>query len=214
MRLLLFGPPGVGKGTQATLLKKQFNIPHISTGDILRQSVAEKTKLGLRAKQHMDKGELVPDDVMIGLVRDVMTSCDCERGFILDGFPRTVRQAEALDAVFNDINMKLDAVVYFQVDEDVIISRLSERWTCRSCNSIFNSMIDSLNKDGRCPKCGGELYQRDDDKPEIVKQRLGIYNRSTMPVRDYYEKKGKLIEVNGAGDVQEVNRRILSILTN
>jgi adenylate kinase len=214
MRLLLFGPPGVGKGTQATLLKKQFNIPHISTGDILRQSVAEKTKLGLRAKQHMDKGELVPDDVMIGLVRDVMTSCDCERGFILDGFPRTVPQAEALDAVFNEINMKLDAVVYFQVDEDVIISRLSERWTCRSCNSIFNSTIDSLEKDGMCPKCGGELYQRDDDKPEIVKQRLEIYNRSTMPVRDYYEKTGKLIEVNGTGDVQEVNRRIISILTN
>jgi adenylate kinase len=214
MRLLLFGPPGVGKGTQARLLKKQFNIPHISTGDILRQSVAENTKLGLRAKQHMDKGELVPDDVMIGLVRDVMTSCDCERGFILDGFPRTVPQAEALDAVFNEINMKLDAVVYFQVDEDVIISRLSERWTCRSCNSIFNSTIDSLEKDGMCPKCGGELYQRDDDKPEIVKQRLEIYNRSTMPVRDYYEKTGKLIEVNGTGDVQEVNRRIISILTN
>lgn len=209
MRLILFGPPGVGKGTQANLLKNKFQIPHISTGDMLREAVAEGTELGVRAKQHMDKGELVPDEVMIGLVREVLTSCDCERGFILDGFPRTVAQAEALDSVFQDLNIELDTVIYFQVDEDVIVSRLSKRLMCSSCKNIFNTAVDSVNHNGLCPECGGELIQRDDDKPEIVKQRLAIYKKSTRPVRNYYEKSGKLLEVNGSGDIQDVFERIL-----
>ncbi len=214
MRLLLFGPPGVGKGTQATLLKEKYNIPHISTGDILRQAVSEGTKLGLRAKQHMDKGELVPDDVMIGLVRDVLNSCNCENGFILDGFPRTVAQAEALDTVFRELQIELNAVVYFRVDEDEIISRLSQRWTCRSCKSIFNTALDAIDHNGSCPKCGDELYQRDDDRPEIVKQRLDVYKQTTMPVLNYYSKTGKLIEINGTGDVHEVYERILATMGN
>lgn len=212
MRLLLFGPPGVGKGTQATLLKNKYNIPHISTGDILRQAISEGTELGRRAKQYMDKGELVPDDVMIGMVRDVLNSGNCENGFILDGFPRTVAQAEALDAVFEELHTQLDAVIYFQVDENEIISRLSQRWTCRSCKRIFNEADDSIHRNAACPKCGGELYQRDDDKPEIVKQRLDIYNQSTMPVRNYYEKSGKLIEISGIGEIGEVYNRILAAI--
>ncbi len=212
MRLLLFGPPGVGKGTQATLLKEKYNIPHISTGDILRQAVSEGTDLGLQAKEYMDKGELVPDDVMIGLVREVLNSNKCEKGFILDGFPRTVAQAEALDSVFSQLSISLDAVIYFQVEEVEIVSRLSKRWVCRSCKNIFNTLVDSLDQSGTCPKCGGELYQRDDDKPEIVKQRLEVYNQSTMPVRNYYMRTGKLIEVNGTGDVNDVYRRILETI--
>ncbi len=209
MRLLLFGPPGVGKGTQATLIKNKYNIPHISTGDILRQAISEGTELGVRARQFMDKGELVPDDVMIGLVRNVLSSCNCENGFILDGFPRTVAQAEALDAVFEELNLQLDAVIYFQVDENEIISRLSQRWTCRVCKRIFNEAVDSIDRNAACPECGGDLYQRDDDKPEIVKQRLDVYNQSTMPVRNHYEKTGELIEINGVGDIREVYDRIL-----
>lgn len=211
MRLLLFGPPGVGKGTQALLLKEKYNIPHISTGDILRQAVSDGTELGLRAKQHMDKGELVPDDVMIGLVRDVLQSHECELGFILDGFPRTVAQAEALDTVFNELNIELDAVIYFHVDEDEIISRLSQRWTCKTCKRIYNTAINSINNDSTCPNCGNKLYQRDDDKPEIVKQRLEVFNKTTMPVLDYYKDSGKLLEINGNGNVQDVFSRILAL---
>ncbi len=212
MRLLLFGPPGVGKGTQATLLKNKYNIPHISTGDILRQAISEGTELGIRAKQFMDRGELVPDDVMIGLVRDVLSSCNCEKGFILDGFPRTVAQAEALDAVFEELNMQLDAVIYFQVEEDEIISRLSQRWTCRSCKHIYNEAVDSIDSNASCPECGGDLYQRDDDKPEIIKQRLDVYNQSTTPVRNHYENSGKLLVIDGIGGIQEVNDRILAAI--
>jgi len=212
MRLLLFGPPGVGKGTQAALLKEKYNIPHISTGDILRQAVAEKTPLGLEAKQYMDKGDLVPDTVMIGLIREVLTSCQCDNGFILDGFPRTVAQAEALDAVFTELSMGLDAVIYFQVDEDEIIKRLSARRMCRSCRQIFNITVDGLSESNRCPKCDGELYQRDDDKPEIVKQRLEVYRTSTLPVYNYYKRSGILLEVNGSGNVEEVRERIFETL--
>ncbi len=212
MRLLLFGPPGVGKGTQATLLKEEYKIPHISTGDILRQAVAEETELGLEAKKYMDKGELVPDEVMIGLVREVFNSPLCEKGFILDGFPRTVAQAEALDRVFSELSIELDAVIDFQVEENEIITRLSKRLTCRSCKSIFNTLVDSLDQNGSCPNCGGELYQRDDDKPDVVKQRLQVYNQSTMPVREYYQKSGKLVTINGSGDIHKVNKQILDAI--
>jgi adenylate kinase len=209
MRLLLFGPPGGGKGTQATLLKEKYTIPHISTGDILRKSVSDGTTLGVRAKQHMDKGELVPDDIMIGLVGEVLKSGDCNNGFILDGFPRTVAQAEALDVVFKELNIELDAVIYIKVDQEEIISRLSQRWMCRSCNNIFNTAIDTIDHN-ECPKCGGILYQRDDDKPDVVRQRLDIYEKTTLPVLNYYDKTGKLIEIKGTGNVQDVNSRILT----
>jgi adenylate kinase len=213
MRLLLFGPPGAGKGTQAARLKDTYSIPHISTGDILRQAVAEKTDLGLEAKNHMDKGELVPDKVMIDLMRNVLGSCDCSDGFILDGFPRTLAQAKALQIVFNELGIEIDAVLYIHVDEEVIVDRLSQRLTCKSCKRIFNRNDGTVN-DTVCPACGGELYQRTDDSPEIVRQRLAVYEQSTAPVRQFYEQTGKLRKIDGNGDVDQINDNILELFEN
>ncbi len=214
MRLIIFGPPGVGKGTQADLLRKRYSIPHISTGDILRKAVDEGTGLGKRAREYMDLGRLVPDDVMIGLIRDVLGRCECEQGFVLDGFPRTVAQAEALDIVFRELNLGVNAVISIEIDEDEIITRLSQRWMCNLCNQIFNQTADGIDPEAPCPRCSGTLYQRDDDKPEIVRHRLKVYNDSTQPVRGYYEKAGLLKHVDGRGDVYTVLERIIRELEN
>ncbi|MGB9774415.1 MAG: adenylate kinase [Bacteroidota bacterium] len=212
MRIILFGPPGVGKGTQANLLAEKFHIPQISTGDILREAVHNKTPLGLKAKLYMDRGALVPDQVMIEIIRETIASDKCANGFILDGFPRTVAQAKALDAILRDLHIKLDVVIDLAADEDEVVRRLSNRLTCRQCGAVYNLATNSLPQDNRCPRCGGELYQRDDDKPEVVRNRLRVYHETTAPVRTYYAQQGLLQSVDGMGTIADVQQRILNSL--
>lgn len=212
MRIILFGSPGVGKGTQAKILSGEYNIPHISTGDILRKAVNDKTELGLKAGQIMEQGELVPDDLMIGLIRETLKSDHCRKGFILDGFPRTTVQAEALDKLFAELNINNVLLLHLTADEEEIVSRLSNRRACKECGTIFNLReIEGLN---RCPKCGAEnsFYQRNDDTEEVIRHRLNIFNSNTKPVLGYYEMKGKAIAINGLGSIEEVNAEIKEAL--
>jgi adenylate kinase len=209
MRLILFGPPGVGKGTQAKLLSAKLSIPHISTGDVLREAVAAKTELGIKAKTVMDGGQLVSDDIMIGIIRDVLRSEKCKQGFILDGFPRTLPQAEALTALLLELRMKLDGVISMEIDDEEVVRRLSKRLSCGTCGTILNLVLDHLQDTSRCPKCGGELLHRDDDRPETIRKRLTVYAHSTAPVKEYYRRLGLLRTVNGLGSVEEVTSHLL-----
>ncbi len=213
MRLILFGPPGVGKGTQAKLLSAKCRIPHISTGDMLREAVAAGTDLGKKAQSIMDAGHLVPDDVMIGIIREVLGSEKCRNGFILDGFPRTLPQAEALTGLLAGLHLTLNAVVNMSIADDEVVRRLSRRLSCRNCGRVYNLGVDKLTRETPCPHCGGELYQRDDDKPETVRKRLKVYAESTAPVKDYYEGRGLLRNVNGTGSVESVHCAILEVLS-
>jgi adenylate kinase len=214
MRLILFGPPGVGKGTQAKLLSARLGIPHISTGDMLREAVSAKTDLGLRAKAIMDEGRLVSDDVMIGIIRDVLQSPKCAKGFILDGFPRTVPQAEALGTLLSELHLTLDAVISMEIEEEAVVRRLSSRLTCSKCGKIYNLLIDHLTDMSRCPSCGGDLIHRDDDKPETILKRLKVYADSTRPVRDFYEQTGALKSVSAMGSIEQVNGVIVTAIKN
>jgi len=214
MRVIFFGPPGVGKGTQAKLLSARMKVPQIATGDMLREAVSAGTPLGLQAKEIMTSGKLVPDDVMIGIIRDVLSSPRCARGFILDGFPRTVPQAEALSGLLGELGIGLDRVINFIVDEAEIIRRLTRRVSCGTCGSIFNLDANDPGGNRICPKCGGELIQRDDDRPETVIKRLTVYHQSTEPVRAYYEKLGILVDIQGSGSVASVQKHILSLLNH
>ncbi len=211
MRIILFGPPGVGKGTQAKILSIELKVAHIATGDILREAVAHKAELGIKAKSFMDKGELVPDDVVIGIIQDRLKEKDAVSGFILDGFPRTLPQAEALEKVFEKERIKVDKVVSMEVDEEVLINRLTSRRVCRNCGSIFNLMTDKL-ADMKCPKCSGELYQRDDDKRETIERRFDVYLKQTRPVKDFYAKKNLLVDVDGIGEIGTVTERLKTVL--
>ena len=211
MQIILFGPPGVGKGTQAKLISKIFKIKHISTGDILREEIAQSTELGKKAKAVMDGGNLVSDDIMIGIIKKVIMSDNCKNGFILDGFPRTVVQAEALTKLFAELNTKLSAVIYIDVDDKEIIRRLGSRYSCSSCGKIFSRRYE-VDGDENCSDCGGKLIQREDDKPETVLKRLRVYNDSTAPVKTYYEKTGKLLLIDGSNNINEVNTNILAFL--
>ncbi len=212
MRLILFGPPGGGKGTQAKLLAEDFSIPHISTGDMLRASAAEGTELGTKAKAIMDAGQLVPDDVMIGIVRDVLASPRASGGFVLDGFPRTLDQAKALEGIFRELAIGDCRVLNFDVDDEEIIRRLGNRLMCSTEGRIFNRETDGISPGGRCPKCGGELIQRDDDRPETVRKRLQVYHAQTAPVIEFYRAAGVVVTVNGARPVDEVHREIRKLL--
>ncbi|MGD8351890.1 MAG: adenylate kinase [Nitrospirota bacterium] len=204
MRLVLLGAPGAGKGTQAKKLIGKYGIPQISTGDILRAAVAEGTPLGKEAKSYMDKGELVPDSVVLGLVEERLKQEDCKKGFILDGFPRNTAQAETLDGMLGKLGMPLTAAVSVDVPEADLMKRLTGRRTCKGCGQMYNVYFNPPAKEGVCDKCGGELYQRDDDREETIKKRLEVYNAQTAPLINYYGGKGILKNIEGTGSIDEI----------
>ncbi|MBO8182591.1 MAG: adenylate kinase [Archaeoglobus sp.] len=212
MNLILLGGPGAGKGTQAKLIVSKYNIPQISTGDMLREAVAKQTELGKKAKEYMDRGELVPDEVVIGIVKERLAQPDCEKGFILDGFPRTLKQAEALDKILEELGKKIDAVINIAVPEDEIVKRIVNRRTCKKCGAVYHLIYNPPKEPGKCDKCGGELYQRDDDKEETVKERIRVYKAQTEPLIDYYSKKGLVYNVDGTKSIEGVFEEIKKIL--
>jgi adenylate kinase len=212
IRLLLIGPPGAGKGTQATIISKKYNIPQIATGDMLRQEVKNATDLGLKAKVFMDKGELVPDSLVISMLEKRLKEKDANNGFILDGFPRTVAQADALDKKFKELNITTFAVVELRVDEDSLIKRLSARRVCSSCGKIYNVVTEPPNKEGVCNDCNSSLYQRDDDKESTIRERFRVYNSKTAPLIEYYTKKGILKTVNAEGSIEDINKNVVTIV--
>lgn len=204
MRLILLGPPGAGKGTLAHRMIKKYQIPQISTGDILRQAVKDGTTLGKEAKAYMDRGDLVPDDVIIGIVKDRIKLDDCKNGYIFDGFPRTLPQAEALDQVLEELSTPLDAVVNIDVPKDVVVARLSGRRTCKSCGTLYHMINNPPSKEGICDKCGGELFQRDDDNETTILQRLSVYKEQTFPLIEHYTKQNIVKTIPGSKAAEEV----------
>lgn len=204
MNLVLMGLPGAGKGTQADQIVEKYHIPHISTGDMFRAAISESTELGIKAKSFMDKGALVPDEVTIGIVRERLAKADCEQGFLLDGFPRTVPQAEALEEILSGISKKMDFVFNIQVDQDVLMERLTGRRICKDCGATFHLVFNPPAKNGVCNRCDGELYQRADDNEDTVQNRLEVNMEQTQPLLDYYSEKGYLKNINGQQDIKEV----------
>jgi len=212
MNLVLLGPPGAGKGTQAKMLIDTYNIPQISTGDMLRAALKKQTTLGLEAKKYMDVGQLVPDTVVINLVKERITQSDCVDGFMLDGFPRTTSQAEELDDVLGSLNKKIDHVVSIEVPNSELLGRLTGRRTCRVCGQGFHVMFDPPKEDGKCDKCDGNLYQRDDDNKDTVSSRLEVYELQTVPLIKYYMTKGLLRSIDGLGVISDIFSRIKAVL--
>ena len=212
MRLVLLGAPGAGKGTQAKKLIDKYDIPQISTGDILRKAVSDGTPLGKEAKIIMDKGELVTDEIVIGLVKERLAQDDCKNGYILDGFPRTTPQAEELDNVLSAMNSPLDTALSVDVDMGDLMKRLTGRRTCGGCQQMYNVHFSPSQKEGVCDKCGGALVQRDDDKEDTIKNRLEVYEKSTAPLIDYYGKKGILKSVEGVGSIDDIFNKICAVL--
>lgn len=212
MYILLMGPPGAGKGTQAERLIETYGIPQISTGDMFRAAVKEQTPLGLEAKKYMDNGQLVPDAVTVGIVKERLAKDDCKKGFILDGFPRTTSQAVSLDAILQDLGIKLNGVVNITVPDEELVRRTTGRQICRSCGATYHITFKPSKKAGVCDKCGGALYQRDDDKMETVKKRLSVYAAQTKPLIDYYKNSNLYIEINGAGEMDAVFNDIVASL--
>ncbi|GAA3110502.1 adenylate kinase [Streptomyces rectiviolaceus] len=213
MRIVLVGPPGAGKGTQAAFLAKNLKIPHISTGDLFRANISQGTELGKQAKAFMDAGNLVPDEVTIGMAHDRMTQPDAENGFLLDGFPRNVSQAEALDESLKTDGQKLDAVLDLEVPEDEVVKRIAGRRICRNDSShVFHVTYSKPKTDGVCDVCGGELYQRGDDQEETVRKRLDVYHRETEPIIDHYKAQGLVVTISALGKVDEVTKRAMDAL--
>ncbi len=204
MNIILMGPPGAGKGTQAEFIKAAYPIPHISTGDMFRAAVKAQTPMGLEAKKYMDSGKLVPDEVTIGVVKERLAEKDCEKGFLLDGFPRTVQQAVALDEILGAMNGKIDLVLNIDVPNEVLFDRMAGRVSCEQCKSVFNTKFKAPKVEGVCDHCGGKLIQRADDQPATVQNRLDVYQAQTAPLLDYYSHKGNLQNVDGNRDVKVV----------
>ncbi len=204
MRLLLLGPPGAGKGTQADSISKKFNIPHISTGDIFRENIKQNTELGMKAQKYMNKGLLVPDDLVVDLVKDRLMQDDCKGGFLLDGFPRTIPQANALDHELLAMSQTLDKAINIQVDKEILIERAVGRRVCKKCGAAFHIQFNPPLEEGTCDKCGGQLQQRKDDQEETVVKRIEVYFEQTEPLIQYYEDKGILMNVDGEKDIKAV----------
>ncbi len=212
MDLILLGPPGSGKGTQAKKMVDRYHLPQISTGDILRAALKEKTPLGLEAKQYMDQGKLVPDEVVVGIVRDRLKASDCQGGFILDGFPRTVPQAEALETTLKAMNRGIGHVISIEVANAELLKRLGGRRTCRNCGAMYHLVFDPPKKKAVCDTCGGELYQRADDQEKTIRERLKVYDKQTAPLIQYYRGKGLLRAIDGVGGVEEIFQRIVKAI--
>jgi adenylate kinase len=212
VRAVFVGPPGAGKGTQAQFIASHFSIPKISTGDIFRANVSQGTALGIEAKKYMDAGDLVPDEVTIGMVRDRLAEDDAGDGFLLDGFPRNQRQAEILDDMLAGCGVKLDVVLELVVDDDEVVRRLSGRRTCRQCNHVWHADFDPPARDGVCDHCGGRLYQRDDDREETIRHRLEVYAEQTAPLIGYYGDRGIVQGIDATGPVEDVTERAIAVL--
>ncbi|MDT9723198.1 adenylate kinase [Paenibacillus sp. ClWae2A] len=212
MNILFMGPPGAGKGTQADVIVKEFGIPHISTGDAFRLAIKQGTPIGMKAKEYMDQGLLVPDDVTIGIVEERLQQPDCREGFLLDGFPRTLSQAEALDGILDRLNSGLDHVINLKVDRNKLLARLTGRRICKNCGSTYHVVFNPPKQEGICDKCAGELYQRSDDNEESVGTRLDEYINKTAPLLTFYENKGLLRQMNGEQDIDQVSQEIVSLL--
>jgi adenylate kinase len=212
VRLILLGPPGAGKGTQASAIVKKYRIPHISTGDIFRDNIKRGTDLGEKAKSYMDKGLLVPDKLVISIVEDRLLEEDCKNGFLLDGFPRTLNQSEVLDKVLLQMGLELNKVINLHVDKEILIERAIGRRICKNCGEVYHIKFTPPTKEGICDKCGGELYQRDDDTVETVEKRIEVYRKQTEPLIDYYEEKGLLLDIDGSKDKNLLFEEIINAL--
>ena len=208
MKLIFLGAPGAGKGTQAEIVCEKCDIPAISTGNILREALKSGTSMGLKAKEYMERGELVPDDILIGIIKDRLSEPDCKNGFVLDGFPRTIPQAEALD----NMGIELDKVIDIEVADSEIVKRMSGRRVCEDCGSSYHTVYKKPDTDGKCNNCGGTLSQRKDDHPDTVKERLRVYHDQTEPLKDYYSKQDKLLIVEGQEEVKDTTRLVLEAL--
>lgn len=214
MNLILLGAPGAGKGTQAKNIVNKYGIPQIATGDMLREAVKKGTDLGKKAKEYMDKGELLPDEIVIGIVKDRLKEDDAQKGFILDGFPRTINQAEELDKILPELGMELDAVINVAVPEDEVVRRIVNRRSCKDCGAVYHLVYQPPKEEGKCDYCGGELYQRDDDKEETVRDRYNVYREQTEPLIEYYSKQDLVKNVDGTKDIDEVTKDVMDILDN
>ncbi|MGM0601893.1 MAG: adenylate kinase [Bacillota bacterium] len=212
MNLIFLGLPGAGKGTQAKKLEEDLNIPHIATGDIFRKAIKEETPLGKKAKSYIDSGELVPDEVTIGIVRERLNEDDCKNGFILDGFPRTINQAESLDKILADLSKKIDMVIYLKAEISELVKRLSGRRVCPNCGATYHIHNNPPQKEGICDKCGTELIQRSDDKEETVKRRIEVNKEKINKLINYYDKKSLLYEVQSTGGIDKVHSHLLSLI--
>uniref|UniRef100_A0A7V6CDR2 Adenylate kinase n=1 Tax=Thermodesulfobacterium geofontis TaxID=1295609 RepID=A0A7V6CDR2_9BACT len=212
MNIIFLGPPGAGKGTQAKILIERYVIPQISTGDMLREHVAKGTELGVKAKEYMEKGQLVPDEIILGMVKERLSQEDAQRGFILDGFPRTVAQAEALDKILEEMGKKIEYVLALIVPDEELVTRLTGRRTCKNCGMMYHIKFKPPKVEGKCDACGGELYQRPDDNEETVRNRLKVYHDQTAPLIEYYRKKGVLFEVDGSKGIDEITQQLINIL--
>jgi adenylate kinase len=212
MYIILLGAPGAGKGTQADIISSELRLPHVASGDLFRRALEEKTELGLLAKKYMAEGKLVPDEITIKMILNRISQPDCSSGCLLDGFPRTLEQAEALDKALVAQGKNIDRAVYIHVPDEELVKRLSGRWICRICQTPYHLISSPPRTPGRCDKCGGELYQRPDDKEETVRERLRVFSSQTMPILEYYRKQDKLVEINGNLGIPEVAEQILSVL--